>query len=143
MKYQPLLPANGDITELNQGVGEDSQIIRRYIENLLSDYYKPLSRQWANPVIRFSNLEAEWKESTAMLSSITEIAMHSAYQQIIGMGPAAISLIFVSMQREPNHWFWALKAISGEDPVSPEHRGNILEMTNAWLDWGKKHLYIS
>ena len=128
--------------EEDAGVGHDSQIIRGYIEDLLTDYYKPLSRQWANPVIRFSNLEKEWKESTPMLSSITEIVMHPSYQQIIGMGPTAIPLIFLSMRRELGHWFWALCAITGENPVSIEQRGKIKEMTDAWLDWGRKQLYL-
>ena len=128
--------------EEDSGVGQDSKIIRRYLEDLTADYYKPLSRQWANPAIRFSNLEKEWKESTPMLSSITDIVMHPSYQQIIGMGPTAIPLIFLSMRRELGHWFWALVAITGENPVSIEHRGKIKEMTNAWLDWGHKHLYL-
>ena len=128
--------------EQDVGVGQDSQTIRRYLEDLLDDYYKPLSRQWANPAIRFSNLEKEWKESTPMLSSITDIVMHPSYQQIIGMGPTAIPLIFLSMRRELGHWFWALVAITGENPVSIEHRGKIKEMTNAWLDWGRKQLYL-
>ncbi len=128
--------------EEDTGVGQESQIIRRRLENLLTDYYKPLSRQWANPAIRFSNLEKEWKESTPMLSSVTEIVMHPSYQQIIGMGVTAIPLIFLSMRRELDHWFWALSAITGENPVNIEHRGKIKEMTNAWLDWGQKHLYL-
>ena len=128
--------------EEDTGVGQESQIIRRRWENLLTEYYKPLSRQWANPVIRFSNLAKEWKESTPMLSSITEIVMHPSYQQIIGMGPTAIPLIFLSMRRERGHWFWALSAITGENPVHIEHRGKIKEMTDAWLDWGQKHLYL-
>ena len=133
----PIVPLEEDT-----GVGQESQIIRRRLENLLTDYYKPLSRQWANPVIRFSNLEKEWKESTPMLSSVTEIVMHPSYQQIIGMGVTAIPLIFLSMRRELDHWFWALSAITGENPVDIEHRGKIKEMTNAWLDWGLKNLYL-
>lgn len=133
----PIVPLEKDT-----GVGQESQIIRRRLENLLTDYYKPLSRQWANPAIRFSNLEKEWKESTPMLSSVTEIVMHPSYQQIIGMGVTAIPLIFLSMRRELDHWFWALSAITGENPVDIEHRGKIKEMTNAWLDWGLKNLYL-
>jgi len=142
MKYEPTLPNNGNFFEENLALGNDSQAVRRYIEDLIADYYKPLSRQWANPVIRFSNLAREWIESTCMLSSITEIVLHGAYQQIIGMGPTAIPFILLSMRQESNHWFWALKAITGDDPVSPEHRGKIKEMNDAWLDWGKKHLYL-
>ena len=128
--------------EEDAGVGQESKVIRRHVENLITDYYKPLSRQWANPVIRFSNLENEWKESTRMLSSITEIVMHPSYQHIIGMGPTAIPMILLSMRKELGHWFWALTAITGENPVSIEQRGKIKEMTDAWLDWGQKQLYL-
>jgi hypothetical protein len=142
MKYVPSLQPISEPFVDDAGVGQDSKTVRRYIEELLTDYYKPLSRQWANPVIRFNNLENEWKESTSMLSSITEIVMHSSYQQIIGIGPSAIPFIFLSMRREPDHWFWALKAITGEDPVPAEYRGKIKKMTEAWLDWGKRNLYL-
>jgi hypothetical protein len=68
--------------------------------------------------------------------------MHPAYQQIIGIGPDAIPLILQELERKPGHWFWALKSITGEDPVLPEHRGQIAKMTESWLSWGyeKGHL---
>lgn len=138
LMQQPTAPA----LEEDTGIGQESNVIRRYIEDVLGTYYKPLSRQWANPVIRFLNLEKEWKESTAMLSSVTEIAMHPSYQQIIGMGPTAIQMIFLSMGQEPDHWFWALSAITGENPVHSENQGKIKEMTDAWFEWGREHLYV-
>jgi len=142
MKYIGSLELADATLENDAGVGQDSQTIRRYIEDLLAHYYKPLSTQWANPMIRFSSLEREWKESTSMLSSITEIAMHPSYQQIIGMGPTALPIIFLSMRREPDHWFWALRAITGENPIPINQRGKIKEMTDAWMEWGKNHLYL-
>ncbi len=142
MKYIPSLELADATLENDAGVGQDSQIIRRYTEDLLADYFKPFSRQWANPIIRFSNLKDDWQESTSMLSSITEIAMHPSYQQIIGMGPTALPIIFLSMRQEPDHWFWALRAITGENPIPINHQGKIKEMTDAWMEWGKKHLYL-
>lgn len=41
-------------------------------------------------VRRFRDLVRQWKEATIFTSSGTEIAMHSAYQQIIGTGKEAI-----------------------------------------------------
>ena len=142
MKYQLAVSGNDEILEDNPAVGLDSQVIKRQMEDLLTDYYKPITRQWANPIIRFNHLKAEWDENTSMLSSITEIAMHPAYQQIIGMGPSAIPLILQTMKTEPGHWFWALKSITGEDPVLPEHRGRIKEMTEDWLNWGRRQPYL-
>jgi len=93
------------------------------------------------PERRFATLVQEWKEATAFTSSTTAMAMHPAYQQIIGMGDAALPLIFEELRREPDHWFWALKAITGEDPVSPADRGQIEPMTIAWLNWAKQRGY--
>jgi hypothetical protein len=84
---------------------------------------------------RFSRLVSEWRGGTRYSSSTTEIAMHPAYQQIIGMGRAALPLIMKELRTKPDHWFWALKAITGVDPVSSEDRGNIKRMAHAWLDW--------
>src|SRR5947209_7891445 len=72
---------------------------------------------------RFADLVRQWKEATRFASSITDMATHPAYQQLIGMGKEALPLILDELRREPDHWFWALKAITGEDPVPPADRG--------------------
>jgi hypothetical protein len=67
------------------------------------------------------------------------MAMHPAYQQIIGMGREVVPLILRELEREPDHWFWALKAITGEDPVPEQHRGRVRAMADAWIRWGREH----
>ncbi|MBF0566831.1 MAG: hypothetical protein HQK89_16520 [Nitrospirae bacterium] len=91
---------------------------------------------------RFFSLKNEWEEETVYLSSINDICMHPAYQQIIGMGRIALPLILHEIQKNPGHWFQALKAISGENPVPPIHRGKIGKMAEAWIKWGKVKGYI-
>jgi hypothetical protein len=86
---------------------------------------------------RFDRLAGEWKAQTGHLSVAARMAMHPAYQQIIGMGPAVLPLVLDDLRREPHHWFWALGAITGEDPVPPESRGNIRAMADAWVAWGR------
>lgn len=88
---------------------------------------------------RFAELTSEWKAKKQSLSSVTQIAMLPSYQQIIGMGPAALPLIFAELEREPDHWFWALASITGEDPVLAQHRGKIAMMARDWLGWAKAH----
>jgi hypothetical protein len=68
---------------------------------------------------------------------LTEIATHPAYQRIIGMGPEALPHIFRRLESGPDHWFWALRAITGVDPVPPEDRGRMVKMREAWLNWAK------
>ena len=90
----------------------------------------------------FTELADAWRTGRNPVSSkAIEMAMHPAYQRIIGMGPVAIPFILRELEREPDHWFWALRAISGEDPIPPESRGKIDQMTAAWLRWGRQNGY--
>src|SRR3989442_287236 len=82
----------------------------------------------AELVRRFRDLVRAWKEAKVFTSSGTDIALQPAYQQIIGIGKDALPLIFDELRREEDHWFWALKAITGEDPVPPGDRGNLPKM---------------
>lgn len=73
----------------------------------------------------------------AHLSSMREFSQHPAYRQIIGMGPRALPLIIKELEERPGHWFIALREITQENPVLPEHRGIISEMTQDWLGWAR------
>ena len=90
----------------------------------------------------FLRLTQQWRAETELSSSLTEMAAHPAYQRIIGMGRLALPMIFRDLAAEPDHWFWALKAITGCDPVPPAHRGNIEMMATDWLAWGKSRGYV-
>lgn len=116
-------------------VGEESFSLSRECEDYKKHFLNPISRQWSDLETRFMKLKNQWEEETAALSSITDIAMHPAYQQIIGMGTSVIPFIIREMTINPNHWFWALKSITGEDPVPPEKRGKVKDMTNTWIFW--------
>jgi uncharacterized protein (DUF433 family) len=87
----------------------------------------------------FEALACQWKDATRYSSSTTEISTHPAYQRIIGMGRGVLPLIVRQLRQSPDHWFWALKALTGEDPVSPTDRGNISAMTEAWLEWADRY----
>ena len=92
---------------------------------------------------RFAELMREWKAEKQFMSSVSQMAMLPSYQRIIGMGSAVLPLIFKELDRQPDHWFWALASITGEDPVPPAHRGKIGMMRQAWLDWGKANGYLN
>lgn len=134
-------PKSGIWGEKSWGVSEESIIIREKFNEFIKHDFESISRQRSDPEVKFVMLKTEWEADTPVLSSITEIALHPAYQQIIGMGTVAIPLILAELKRKPGHWFWALKAITGEDPVLPGQRGRIKEMTEAWLRWGHKQGY--
>jgi len=90
----------------------------------------------------FADLSETWRRETGHLSSITQKALHPAYQRIIGLGSRAVPLILHEMEREPDHWFWALRAITGEDPVPPDDAGHMKRMTDAWLGLGRERGWI-
>ena len=88
----------------------------------------------------FRSLTKKWRKETAVFSSVTKKILHPAYQRIIGMGTPALPLILRELQRKPGHWFWALNAISGEDPVCPEDDFDLA--VEKWLEWGRSKGYL-
>src|SRR5947209_6741334 len=74
---------------------------------------------------RFQRLAAEWKEQSRYLSNSAQMAMLRPYQRIIGMGPPVVPLILEELRREPDQWFWALEAITEQNPVPPEALGKV------------------
>ena len=86
---------------------------------------------------RFNDLAEKWASETAHHSLMSSIVLHKGYQEIIGLGRDALPLILRRLSTEPNHWFWALRAISGEDPVPADDVGNFDAMRKAWLQWAR------
>jgi hypothetical protein len=91
---------------------------------------------------QFSALAEQWRRETAPLSSVTEIVLHPAYQRIIGMGQAALPFILADLAQQPDHWFWALRAITAENPVAHEDAGNLGRMRDAWVRLGRERGWL-
>jgi hypothetical protein len=86
---------------------------------------------------RFRFLVGQWRQESIRGSSfLGGRFMHPAYQQIIGLGQGVIPLILEELAREPDHWGWALTAITGENPISEDDAGDIEAMARSWLAWG-------
>ena len=86
-----------------------------------------------------------WKDETGHLSSITKALAHPSYLRIIGLardsaGHEIERLLLRELESDPDHWFAALSAITGEDPVKPEH--DFDEAVRAWLEWGREKRII-
>jgi hypothetical protein len=86
----------------------------------------------------FEELKTEWKAKTRYMSNSAQMATVWPYQKIIGMGRPALPFILKELNRETDHWFWALEAISGENPVPADQAGQVENMAKAWIDWGRK-----
>jgi hypothetical protein len=95
--------------------------------------------------LKFNALVAQWRAERGATSSITAMAMCDAYQKIIGLGPDAVPLIIAQMQSEadePDQWFWALRVLTGVDPVADEDRGDFLKMSQSWISWAENAGYV-
>ena len=124
----------------SHGVGPDCLLLAE-TEKVASEHYEaPVTRHSLRD--RFTDLAATWRHETAFTSSLNEIIMNRAYQQIIGLGPNVIPLILQDLQRQPDHWFWALKALTAADPVKAGDRGDITRMADAWVEWAKMVRYL-
>jgi len=90
---------------------------------------------------KFRELAETWRRETAFFSFAQQRVVHPAYQRIIGMGWAAVPLILGELARQPEHWLWALQAITGEEPA----RGTdtLEEAVAAWLRWGRERGLLS
>jgi len=90
-------------------------------------------------VEKFNRLKAQWLHERPRSSKMRDILLAMPYQQIIGMGQRALPLLFMELRREPNHWFWALEAITCENPIPQDAFGDIARMTEAWLQWANEN----
>jgi hypothetical protein len=95
---------------------------------------------------QFQALVIQWHHERGAMSSITEAALCPAYRCIIGMGMIALPMILSQLKSEgddPDQWFWALKAITGADPVADEDRGDFVAMAQKWLEWAaQREAYV-
>jgi len=98
------------LKEDNNGCGKESQTVNESLEALATHYKEPFSRSSKDIDLaaKFHDLKHKWEKETSHLSATTQIAMHPAYQKIIGMGKDVLPLIMQELALRPNHWFWAL-----------------------------------
>lgn len=118
----------------------------RYIERVLSDWIRVVEELLGrdNTIIRkrFVELANRWHEETDYLSSPLDITDNDNYLKIISMGESVIPHILQDLQERGGNWYRVLRILSGVDPVSPEVRGEVPKMKDAWLRWGREKGYI-
>jgi hypothetical protein len=89
----------------------------------------------------FNEQVRRWKDETAHLSSEAKAISHPSYLRIIGLakdssGHELERLLLHELETEPDLWFAALSAVTGEDPVNSEY--DFDESVEAWLRWGRE-----
>lgn len=135
-------PSLEDIYDAAKEIGfsEESRINQELQVDFFHDYFLPISRETLEQ--KFHGLAEIWRQETECISSVPDMVLHPCYQQIIGMGPSVIPLLLAELEARPHHWFWALSAITGENPIKPAHRGNMSSMRMDWMEWGCRFGYL-
>jgi hypothetical protein len=87
---------------------------------------------------KFNRLAEQWRQKTMFMSRAADITADFTYYQIVGLGPAIIPLILRQVQGGEGHWFLALRALTGDDPVKAEEAGHLAKMAQSWIEWGKR-----
>jgi hypothetical protein len=82
----------------------------------------------------------KWKRETGHLSSLTRALTHPSYLRIIGLSRVSTGyelerLLLQELASEPDHWFAALSAITGIDPV--KETDSFDKSVEAWVSWGR------
>ena len=88
----------------------------------------------------FLELVEIWKKDTEFVSTTEDMVLHESYQRIIGLGPSVVPFLLQELEREPDHWFWALKSITRVNPA--EDADTFDDAVTAWLDWGAQRGYL-
>lgn len=121
---------------------ENPKISLTQIIHRIGDLFNRYENESSQTEAEFNALAEQWYRETLHCSGYLEVVLHPAYQRIIGLGKDAIPFILRELQDEPLEWFWALRALTGEDPTTPEMAGKRDEMAKAWLVWGKENRFI-
>lgn len=105
------------------------QRIQAYSEGMVTD----------NTAI--AHLCALWKQETKGYSSISKKINNKHYLKICESSPfVTVPLLLREMQTEPDHWFVALKHLTGTDPTQNCSKDcSFEEETQAWIEWGKEN----
>jgi type I restriction enzyme M protein len=126
-----------EITELLKGIADEkAKTVKRLHELIM-----PVVPDISGPEETFESFAAladQWRRETGMYSSISKKLKHPAYQKIIGMGEKVVPYLLEELRERPDHWFEALKTITGQTPVNPSERTDMKLTAKAWLNWGKE-----
>jgi hypothetical protein len=136
-------PGQRPTLEINSGLGGQMSMITVNTDELKSAEYI-IDTRILN-LVKFNQLAKQWKNERGAHATAAAMAALPSYQKIIGMGKDSLPFILSQLKSEgdaPDHWFWALAAITDENPVPPESRGKLSEMAKAWLEWGQKEGHV-
>lgn len=90
----------------------------------------------------FAELVEQWNVSCGPTSSLMQMITNQNYLRIIGLGRPAVPLLLRELVERPDHWDWALRAITGVTVTDQVDEGNLARTAAKWILWGKEHGYL-
>jgi hypothetical protein len=122
------------------GVSNAQRVLSQRERDVFLSFY-PVTSYRLPLDLQFFMLAYKWKQDNLFESSPWRMAEHPAYKRIIKLGWPVVPMILRSLSEEADFWFEALVAITDEQPVPPEHAGDMEAMRQDWLHWGREHGY--
>lgn len=89
----------------------------------------------------FRRLFDAWDSETFLFSFPHQIYEHWAYEELVGLGEAAIPYMLGEVQRGRPNLVVALRSITGESPVKASEP-NTEQVMAAWVAWGEAKGYV-
>lgn len=119
--------------------GERARTVREVLESTPSETLVSVDSDTDRSVEEaFTACARQWRrERSPHAGSVARSIKDPAYQAIIELGQAAVPSILRELQRRPDHWFPALAAITGANPVPEDSQGDLAKMVAAWVVWGR------
>jgi hypothetical protein len=128
--------SNGSAPESGSSAGADDSSIADASRFPLSPMGNALTPEViADTKVAFQQLAERWKASRGPATTVGMMTQHPAYKEIIRLGERAIPWLLEELNHDPDHWFAALRAITGANPVHPEDRGDLDKMAESWIEW--------
>ena len=87
-------------------------------------------------------LAAVWRAGRGPASDVADLVGHPAYRKIVAAGGRAVPFLLRELRRRPDHWFAALRELTGENPVAEADAGRVRRMAAAWVAWGVERGHI-
>ncbi len=105
-----------------------SSYLRDVYQNTLKDY--------------FESLKNLWLEETKFSSNIYLTTNHPAHLGLIHLGEQILPFLIDDLKNNNNHWFITLNKITGINPISEAHVGNVEQMRSDWIKWAEENNII-
>ena len=135
MRRRPFLNRRSDTP---RGNSYETKIIAKMLDEARVDFAFPVTQQVFEITEMFFAMATRWREETMLCSSVSDTMLNHWYLEIIALGKPILPLIIYELENKPDYWFAALREITGQDPVRPEHKGNFELMRRDWLKWAER-----